>query len=190
MFKIYTKQGDKGLTGLADGSRISKDDPAIELVGALDELNASFGVARVFTHTWLEPVSKMPRATLESILIALQDDLFYLGALCARGRFQRGFDITQRIEYWEKVIDGIEAQLTPLRHFILPGGSRVAALIHVSRAVCRRTERLAVHIQKQQPDVFPKGVVPFLNRLSDLLFVLARWVNKIRRVPDVEWPLV
>lgn len=176
------------MTGLANGNRVSKEDTLIDLIGTLDELNASIGVARVFTRTWLEPVNKVPRATLNSILLALQDDLFCVGSVCAQAKME-GFSFEQKINYWEKVIDGLDTQLEPLRHFILPGGSRVAALLHVSRAVCRRAERLAVKALKEQPNTLPAGIVPFLNRLSDLLFTLARWVNKVRHAQDIQWPV-
>ena len=186
--KIYTKTGDGGTTGLANGMRIEKDATRMDLIGTIDELNASMGVARVFTRMWREPISKMPRASLNSILLTLQDELFYVGALCA-GAQPPPFSIKQKIVYWEKVIDGISAQMPPLHHFILPGGSRVASLLHLSRAVCRRAERLAVRFAKEETATLDPGIIPYLNRLSDLLFVLARWVNKMRGAQDAAWPL-
>lgn len=186
--KIYTKTGDRGTTGLASGRRIPKDDTRIELIGLIDELNASLGVARAFSKTWVDPISKMARINYNSMVLTIQNDLFYIGAILAQAQME-GFDLATRIRYWEQVIDGLDAQLPPLTHFILPGGSRVASLLHLSRAVCRRVERFAVHFHKEHKQDVGLDIVVYFNRLSDVLFTLARWVNNVRRAREIKWPI-
>lgn len=184
---IYTRTGDQGETGLATGDRLSKDDAIFELLGTIDELNASIGIARALLHTWLDPIAavKTNRANMRSIFLQIQNELFYIGALVA-GSKTVNFNLQQKVVYWEQAIDGIETQLKPLKNFILPGGSRVAAALHLSRAICRRLERAAV--QAQKTSAIPKHLIQYFNRLGDFLFVLARFANHIRKVDEIIWP--
>ena len=171
--KIYTKTGDSGSTGLFGGGRVPKDDVRVEAYGDVDELNAVLGVAR--------SVEPMPR--VDEVLVPIQRDLFAIGALLAtpdrdkmamhlqKARIDEG-----RIEELERAIDDGEAELEPLTAFIIPGGSPKAAALHVARTVCRRAERHVVRIQ-HDVDLPPLAVI-YLNRLSDLLFTLARVANR------------
>jgi cob(I)alamin adenosyltransferase len=175
--KIYTRGGDRGETSLISGGRVSKDDALIESYGTVDELNATIGVAR--THS--------PQADLDAELDHIQHDLFDIGAQLASPdlveRFQ-GVD-ESRISDLERRIDEMEAALEPLRNFILPGGSPLAAQLHVARTVCRRAERLVVSLH----DESERGTrtLRYLNRLSDYLFVAARYANRAAGRPDVIW---
>lgn len=171
MTKIYTKTGDRGETGLIGGQRLPKDDPRVAAYGDVDELNALLGVARA--QSWDTP--------LNTLLHELQRDLFAIGAqladpTAAIGSKQAKASVAeQQVERLEAAIDEREAELPPLTSFVLPGGSELGALLHLARTVCRRAERSAVafaHEQKLDPIV-----LVYLNRLSDLLFVLARHEN-------------
>lgn len=177
--KIYTKTGDDGSTGLFGGTRVSKADARVQAYGDLDELNSVLGVALA---TELLPSS-------EEVLLAVQADLFELGAELARapGRSKPLLDAigAMDIKRLEDAIDASEAELPPLRTFILPGGCRGAAQLHLARAVCRRAERHVVALAGAQ-EVRPE-VVHYLNRLSDLLFSLARRENLAAARPDTPW---
>ncbi len=178
--KIYTRQGDAGTTGLFDGQRVPKDDPRINAYGAVDELNSFVGVA----------VAAGANPDLATILRQIQHDLFVLGADLATPQNSRNEAKIQRVPpeaaaALEPIIDRVEALLIPLKQFILPGGSMVAAQLHVARTVCRRAERLVVTLTAHTA-INPQCVT-YLNRLSDLLFVLARWANVQASVPDVPW---
>ena len=180
--KIYTKTGDAGSTGLFGGGRVGKDDPRVEAYGDVDELNACIGVARA-----AEP---MPR--IDEILVGIQRDLFAIGALLAtpdREKMAQQLDKARiddaRIRDLELAIDHADAELEPLRSFILPGGSPKAATLHVARTVCRRAERHVVHLQREVE--LPSLVVIYLNRLSDLLFTLARLANHRAGTGEVTW---
>ncbi|MFC4159503.1 cob(I)yrinic acid a,c-diamide adenosyltransferase [Chitinimonas lacunae] len=173
--KITTRTGDDGSTGLGDGSRIGKSAPRIAALGDIDELNSQLGL--VLAETLPEPI----RACLTSV----QHDLFDLGGeLCIPGREAIGEVHLQRLE---AAVAEFNAELPPLREFILPGGCRAAALLHVARTVCRRAERALVGLAHS--DAGPVGplATPYLNRLSDLLFVLARCANRAAGQPDVCW---
>jgi cob(I)alamin adenosyltransferase len=166
--KIYTRTGDTGETGLVSGERVSKDSPRMWAVGTVDELNSALGVARALK----------PDRTTDAILAGIQNDLFNLGAELAGAP---GFVRQAQIDALEKLMDERNAKLGPLREFILPGGTPVAAQLHVARTVCRRAERYCVRLN-------PGGLaVPYLNRLGDALFVLARWVNYRAGRKDVFW---
>ncbi len=179
--KIYTKTGDKGLTSLFGGKRVSKDDARIETCGTVDELNSLIGVVRSM---------KVP-GRVDKILETVQNDLFVLGADLAspQRRGKRGSFVPrigqEDVHHLEKTIDEIEPQLRPLRKFILPGGTLIAAHLHLARAVCRRAERLAVRLKRRE--VVGAQVIPYLNRLSDLLFILARWENMKSGVGEAPW---
>jgi cob(I)alamin adenosyltransferase len=179
--KIYTKRGDGGETQLLDGSRVTKDDLRVEAYGNVDELNALLGLVD----------AEAPGGEASGLLEAIQRDLFALGAQLADPsariggkRSKASFD-ARRVEGLEREIDAREAALPPLRTFILPGGSRAGALIHVARTVCRRAERSAVALNGVEP-VDP-AILAYLNRLSDLLFVLARHTNAQAGVPEKSW---
>jgi cob(I)alamin adenosyltransferase len=174
--KIYTRTGDAGQTSLFGGSRVNKDDPRIEAYGTIDELNSFIGVARA---AWSD---SLPDEELHRV----QMDLFDIGAhLAAPGtsRFE-GVDAS-RIAQLETGIDAMEAELQPLVNFILPGGSAAAAHLHVARTVCRRAERLVVALQDESEPT--RSALAFLNRLSDYLFVAARFANAKHGVADVPW---
>jgi len=179
--KIYTKTGDQGQTSLCRGERISKDSPRIEACGEVDELNSWIGWARA------ENSDRQVEAWLEQI----QRDLFIIGADLASPRDNNDKEdgttqLTENsITLIEQAIDQMEAQLPPLKKFILPGGCEPAARLHLARTVCRRAERATVRLAKQET-VNPLVLV-YLNRLSDFLFVLARYVNRIQGVSDQLW---
>jgi cob(I)alamin adenosyltransferase len=180
--KIYTKTGDSGDTGLFGGGRAQKDDPRVEAYGDVDELNAVIGMARA-----IEP---MPR--IDEILIPMQRDLFSIGALLAtpdREKMDRHLSKAnideRRISDLERAIDDCEQELEPLKAFIIPGGSRKGAVLHVARTVCRRAERRVVRLQREVE--IPQLVVIYLNRLSDLLFTLARVANVRAGAGEVTW---
>lgn len=180
MVRIYTRTGDQGETGLIGGQRIPKDSPRIEAIGAIDELNATLGFAR----------SLGKNAELDQTLSRLQQDLFRLGADIATPREAKTATPTERmaaadVKGLEQTIDHITAQLPPLRRFILPAGSPQAAQLHVARAVCRRAERRLVTLGKAE--AVNEQARIYLNRLSDLLFVLARLANLRSGLQDIEW---
>jgi cob(I)alamin adenosyltransferase len=180
--KIYTKTGDTGDTGLFGGGRVAKDDPRVEAYGDVDELNAVIGMARA--------VELMPR--IDEVLVPVQRDLFAIGALLAtpdRDKMAQHLEKARiderRIAELEHAIDDAEQELEPLRAFILPGGTPKAAALHVARTVCRRAERHVVRLQHTVE--LPALTVIYLNRLSDLLFTLARLANKRAGAGEVTW---
>lgn len=178
--KIYTKTGDEGLTGVLGSQRLRKDDARIEAYGTVDELNAVLGLARAGGLD----------AAADALAAQLQDDLFNVGAALADpdpdGRFhnQVGDGHVARLE---AAIDALVDEVEPMRSFILPGGSLPAAQFHLARTVCRRAERLVVHLAHQPGEHVPSSLIIYLNRLSDLLFVLARAVNHRAGVADIPW---
>lgn len=179
--KIYTKTGDDGTTGLFGNQRVQKDAPRVDAYGTVDEANTVIGTA----------LAAGAPAELAEVLLALQARLFDLGADLATPRggrpdpsyLVRIGDV--HVEEMERLIDRFEADLEPLTNFILPGGTLTAAHLHHARAVVRRAERALVALARSE-DVGPAAVV-FVNRLSDLLFVLARWANHAAGVADVPW---
>ena len=182
LVKIYTRTGDAGDTGLFGGGRVPKDDPRVEAYGDVDELNAALGMARA--------VELMPR--IDEVLVPVQRDLFAIGALLAtpdRDRMaqhlQKARIDEHRIAQLEQSIDDAESELEPLRAFVLPGGTPKAAALHVARTVCRRAERRIVRLQHDVE--LPQLVVIYMNRLSDLLFSLARLANKRAGAGEVTW---
>ena len=180
--RIYTRTGDAGDTGLFGGGRVGKDDDRVDAYGEVDELNAVLGLARA--------TDPMPR--IDDVLVPIQRDLFAIGAILATPdleKMHRQLDKArvdaERIASLERQIDEGEAELEPLRSFILPGGTQKAATLHVARTVCRRAERRVVHLRRTIE--FPDVVVTYLNRLSDLLFVLARVANRRAGFPEDIW---
>lgn len=178
--RIYTKTGDKGETGLFDGTRVSKADPRVVAYGGVDELNAWLGVVR----------SANPPKDIDELLTRIQRDLFALGAVLAdpthkiSDRVNKADLTAEDVTRLEKAIDGFEAELKPLRRFILAGGAPAGAMLHLARTVCRRAERNMVAIGTKQVDEI---AIIYINRLSDLLFVLARVVNHRAGIPETEW---
>lgn len=171
--KIYTRTGDNGTTGLGDGSRTDKDSLRVEAFGEIDELNSQIGVLLSFA---------LPQSTHE-ILTGIQHDLFDLGGeICIPGREALDADY---VTHLEQQLDLINEALPPLKEFILPGGSPSAAACHVARTVCRRAERRLVTLAHAESVSVIS--VQYLNRLSDLLFVLARDINRQQGVADVLW---
>jgi cob(I)alamin adenosyltransferase len=178
--KIYTKTGDQGMTGLLGNHRVSKDDARIDAYGTVDELNAALGVARGHGLD----------AAADELVAQLQDDLFVVGSALADPAPQGPFHsaITQaHIDRLEATIDALEAELPPLTQFILPGGTLASAELHRARTVCRRAERLIVKLSRQAGEDVCTTIVVYVNRLSDLLFVLARAVNRRAGVADIRW---
>jgi cob(I)alamin adenosyltransferase len=178
--KIYTKTGDAGETGLFAGGRVRKDAPRIEAYGTVDELNAVLGLVR----------TAGPPAEMDALLGRIQSELFEVGAELATPDAQhRGLaTIGERhISALEAAIDQHELTLSPLRKFILPGGTPAAAMLHLARTVCRRAERRVVTLSAEPAATLSPAIIVYLNRLSDLLFVLARAANAASQVPDVPW---
>ena len=182
--KIYTKTGDDGTTALGTGERRPKYDLRIETYGTVDESNAAIGMA----------VVELPpdAAALHPVLLRIQNDLFDLGAELATPDDGSPKDyeplriVASQVERLERDIDRFNAELKPLRSFVLPGGSRAAAALHLARTVTRRAERLMVALLAQEPDRVGRPGIVYMNRLSDFLFVASRWVNG-RGEADVLW---
>lgn len=178
--KIYTKTGDTGETSLFDNTRVLKSDARVDAYGEVDELNACLGTVRA------AGVDADVAAAIEQI----QKDLFALGARLADPSSRIAERVTKAavtpadVERLEQLIDRLEAEVPPLRRFILPGGSPAGAALHLARTVCRRAERRVVALGVGQDEPV---VVIYLNRLSDLLFVMARAVNYRSKLPEVEW---
>jgi cob(I)alamin adenosyltransferase len=180
--RIYTRTGDAGTTALFGGKRAPKDDPRVEAYGDVDELNAVLG--------WARAVELMPR--IDEVLVPVQRDLFSLGALLAtpeREKMQAHLEKARidhtRIAELERAIDDGEMELEPLKAFIVPGGTPKSAALHVARTVCRRAERRVIHLARTVE--LPPVVSIYLNRLSDLLFVLARVANRLAGIGEVTW---
>lgn len=178
--KIYTRTGDAGETGLFGGARVGKDDPRVEAYGTVDELNSCLGVVRALGAS----------SETDESLLHIQSDLFTLGAelACAPGKEDKlrmsvlGEADIARLEGW---IDRSEAPLEPLKNFVLPGGSVCAAELHRARTVCRRAERCTLTASRTSP--VRSELIVYLNRLSDLLFVLARYENHTAGLSDIPW---
>jgi cob(I)alamin adenosyltransferase len=180
--RIYTKTGDAGTTGLFGGGRVGKDHPRVEAYGDVDELNAALGLARA--------IEVMPR--IDEVLVPIQRDLFAIGALLAtpdrekmRQHLEKAHVDDERVAQLERAIDDADRELETLRAFVLPGGTPKAAALHVARTVCRRAERRVVHLLADVE--LPQVVVIYLNRLSDLLFTLARLANRRADAGEVTW---
>jgi len=177
--KIYTKTGDKGFTSLIGGTRVPKYDLRIEAYGTVDELNSYIGLIRdqeISTHD-------------KQLLKQIQDRLFTIGATLAADPERSKMVIpdlhSKDIDLLEQEMDNMDKQLPPLRHFILPGGDNTISFCHIARCVCRRAERLSVHLAEDSK--VEEKVIIYLNRLSDYLFVLARKIANERNVAESEW---
>lgn len=178
MTRIYTRTGDKGITGLADGSRIAKTSARIEAIGTVDECNSHLGLL----------ISLLDDRALATNLSVIQHQLFDLGATLADA--PKPLIEARHVEVLERWIDELESALPPLRQFILPGGNTAAAQAHVTRAVCRRAERCSFKLieaetaNTTETEAVPGAVSQFLNRLSDYLFLVARWLANRQSNPD------
>jgi cob(I)alamin adenosyltransferase len=178
--KIYTRTGDAGDTGLFDGTRVAKDDPRVAAYGDVDEVNAWLGLAN----------TEVGESDLRPMLERIQRDLFAVGARLAdpsrkiADRVSKAAVTSEDISRLEAWIDGLESELPTLRRFILAGGCRSGAMLHVARTICRRAERAIVSLGR---DAFEPEVLIYVNRLSDLLFVMARVANHRAGVPETEW---
>jgi cob(I)alamin adenosyltransferase len=184
--KIYTRTGDNGTTGLGSGERRKKFDLRVEAYGTVDETNAAIGMARLSTGA--DPAL----ADLDAMLMRIQNDLFDLGADLSTPPTDEdlGYEplrvVTAQVDRLESEIDTLNADLSPLNSFVLPGGTPAAAALHVARTVSRRAERLSVELADQEPGMVSDAVRRYLNRLSDFLFVAARWTND-KGAADVLW---
>ena len=180
--RVYTRQGDRGETGLAGGQRVPKDSARIEAYGTVDELNAFVGAARV---TAIETGA----AELAGILLRVQHELFNLGSILAtlpEDVHPKQARVTDaEVTQLEAEMDRANADLAPLRSFVLPGGSRLNAELHICRTVCRRAERACVTLARLE--TVPPEAVRYLNRLSDALFVWSRWSSHLAGVPETLW---
>jgi len=181
--KIYTRTGDKGETGLFGGDRVLKSDLRVEAYGCIDELNSFIGLA----------VSELNDTEVGKILLKIQNYLFTVGTDLATPDTEKNnkLKIKRTPESFalemEEVIDRYSAGLDELKFFILPGGSKTAAMMHICRTVCRRAERVVIGLNSDMK--INNNIIIFLNRLSDLFFVLARYLNKKSGVPDIKWEL-
>jgi cob(I)alamin adenosyltransferase len=185
--RVYTRTGDRGETALVGGKRVPKDAARIEAYGTVDELNAALGLARAFNaerlgegegHRWLDEV-----------LRRLQNELFDLGSELAtpedavyEGMHRVGDAAVRELE---RLIDHCQKELAPLKSFVLPGGGRIGAALHQARTICRRAEREILRLSREE--ALPEALLRYVNRLSDLLFVLSRWVAKRLGEPEYLW---
>jgi cob(I)alamin adenosyltransferase len=185
--RIYTKGGDKGETGLAGGQRVPKDSKRIEAYGTVDELNALVGIAHLSCQEQLGRDPQM--GLLISMIRRVQHELFNLGSILAtrpEDVHPNQARITQaEVAQLEREIDAMNEDLPPLRSFVLPGGTRLNAELHLARTVCRRAERALVALSREES--VPPETIQYLNRLSDAMFVWSRWANHVLRVPEVLW---
>jgi cob(I)alamin adenosyltransferase len=178
--RVYTRSGDDGSTALTGGDRVSKGSPRVELYGTVDELNAAVGVA----------IAQGVSAELAAPLATIQNELFHLGAELSVPGARRDEIAGPRVDSehvraLEELMDRLSADLSPLENFVLPGGSPAGAQLHVARTICRRAERLAVSLSSHEP--VAAEALAYLNRLSDALFVMARWENGRAGVADTLW---
>lgn len=171
---VYTRAGDKGKTHLYQGKVISKGSLRIEAIGSVDELNSVLGVA----------LSELKEKKLKQELIEIQNDLFEIGGVLANpsSKVQK---LDSRVQNFEKTIDRFEKDLPPLSNFILPGGGRTGSLLHLARTVSRRAERRIVALNEK--DLVQNEIIIYMNRLSDLLFMLARYINSIEKKKEIPW---
>jgi len=185
--RVYTRTGDRGETRLADGKKVRKDSPRIAAYGTVDELMSVLGVVRAAVTGGLP--RQGDRRHLEALLSRIQNELFNLGATLATPRRQLRPTTprlaARHVRQLERDIDALNEDLPPLRSFILPGGGLVGAHLHQARTVCRRAERLVVRMGRSH--ALPPEAVRYLNRLSDLLFVLARWAARASGHPEPLW---
>ena len=185
--KVYTRTGDRGETALVGGRRVAKDSPRVDAYGAIDELNSVVGLARVFNEE--DRAAGEAHEFLDEVLCRIQDELFDLGSELATppeyftaGMYRVGDEEVKRLE---KLMDRCQKDLEPLQSFVLPGGGRIGAYLHQCRTVCRRAERDILRLSRRE-EVNPT-LLKYVNRLSDLFFVLARWISKQSGEPEYLW---
>lgn len=185
--RVYTRTGDKGETGLVGGKRIPKDSPRIEAYGTIDELNSIVGLARVFNEEKLADGDA--HQFLDTVLRQIQDELFDLGSELAtppdffqQGMYRVGEPEVKKIE---QLIDECQKDLEPLKSFVLPGGGRIGAYLHQCRTVCRRAEREILRLSRAEE--LSEWPIKYVNRLSDLFFVLSRWISKKTGKDEYLW---
>ncbi|MGH7809706.1 MAG: cob(I)yrinic acid a,c-diamide adenosyltransferase [Candidatus Binatia bacterium] len=185
--KVYTRTGDRGETGLVGGRRVAKDSPRVEAYGAVDELNSIVGLARVFNEE--SRAAGEAHEFLDGVLCQIQDELFDIGSELAtppeyfkEGMYRVGDEEVKRLE---KLMDKCQQDLAPLKSFVLPGGGRIGAYLHQCRTVSRRAERDILRLSRGE-EVNPT-LLKYVNRLSDLFFVLARWISKQMGEPEYLW---
>ena len=185
--KVYTKTGDGGQTRLAGGQPVWKDSLRVEAYGTIDELNASLGVVRVMNAEMTG--THADARQLEAELRWMQNKLFDVGSILATTpgqTFRNMPQVTAKdVTRMERLIDRCQKDLTPLKEFILPGGGKVSGFLHQARTICRRAERVCIRLAREET-VAP-AIIKFLNRLSDALFVLARWVARTQGEPEFLW---
>lgn len=187
--RVYTRTGDKGNTRLVGGQQVPKNDPRIEAYGTVDELNAVVGLVRTFNKRETDAPTETI-AAIDTFLRAIQNDLFNVGSDLAtrpedrwEGMYRVGDADVERLEGW---CDELNAELGPLKEFILPGGGAVGAFLHQGRTVCRRAERRVYEVVIDEAGT-GEGVLRYLNRLSDFLFILGRWAAKAHGEPEHFW---
>ncbi len=189
--KIYTRTGDDGSTGMADGSRVSKADHLFNVMGDVDELNSHIGLVRAHlaqpanNQPLLDHVLPQQAADFEQALVIIQHLLFNIGGELAMPEYE-GINATH-IDWLEQQIDTMNTSLPPLKDFILPTGSVLVSQLHIARCVCRRAERQAVSLQQQRSEAIRPTAVSLVNRLSDWLFVAARFCTDPKQVSEVLW---
>jgi cob(I)alamin adenosyltransferase len=185
--KVYTRTGDKGFTKLVGGKKVPKDITRIEAYGTIDELNSVLGLARVFNDDLKDRLPAAQR--LDEIFRRLQNELFDLGSELATppdSSYEGMFRVSEaEVKALERLIDDLQKDLAPLNSFILPGGGKVSGFLHQARTVCRRAEREILRLSHEED--IGEGPLKYVNRLSDLLFVLSRWVSKNLGEPEYLW---
>lgn len=183
--KVYTRTGDKGTTRLVGGQKIAKDHLRIETYGSVDELNSIVGLVRAFNQD--EGLAEAIQ--LDEMLHTIQDRLFDIGNILATppGQESQAMKtiVGKEVDDLENLMDTCQAKLEPLKEFILPGGGKVGAFLHQARTVCRRVERLCVRLNKDEP--VPEEVLRYINRLSDVFFVLSRWIAQAQNKDETLW---
>lgn len=183
--KIYTKTGDKGETGII-GSRVKKDSFITKTLGSIDEFNASLGIC--IANIKLAKLKVKGSKELQDNLLEIQKDIFSIGATVAGGKSKVDFE--KRVKFLESEIDRLDLDLDPIQNFILPGGTILSSYIHFSRTLCRKAEREFVSYLSGINDEGKKekeNILKYLNRLSDYLFTLARYINKLENIEDIIW---
>ena len=185
--RVYTRTGDAGKTKLAGGQEVWKDSLRVEAYGTLDELNAAIGVARVMNAELAGSLAEAEQ--LEEDLRWIQNKLFDLGGILATvpgQEFKNMPQVTPKdVTRLEKLVDRCQKDLQPLKEFILPGGGKVSGFLHQARTICRRAERLCVRLSREE--LVDPIIIKYVNRLSDALFVLARWAAKTQDEPEFLW---
>lgn len=185
--KIYTKQGDEGLTGTLMPGRISKDSPRIEVIGQTDTLNSCLGLIVAHLPYAHRAANKEKTQSVYDELVWVQSSLFDIGALLAQDlqKVDTAW-IDKAIAQLENSIDSMTEELPPLRQFILPGGSSASAFAHNARSLCRNLERRMITFRSEEPH-FPAKILAYINRLSDYIFTLARYLNLLQGIDDIKW---